>query len=129
MPRHATTTSFKPGHGSSPIENRFWNRLDKSGGDDSCWNWTGARLPKGYGIVGISQGKHKYTHRVAWELTNGPIPEGLWVLHRCDNPPCCNPAHLFIGNNRDNVLDMIQKGRAKRGPALGNQNWRGKKPP
>ena len=81
---------------------------------DQCWPWTGSRLSTGYGQISVA-GKTTTAHRVAWEQANGPIPKGLVVCHRCDNPPCCNPAHLFIGTPKDNTQDMIQKGRkAKR---------------
>ena len=78
--------------------------------DGDCLVWTGARDRYGYGWFEF-QGKTLRTHRIAWELANGPIPGGLWVCHHCDNPPCCNTAHLFIGTRRDNVLDMSAKGR------------------
>ena len=86
---------------------RFWDRVDKSG---DCWPWIGSRQVNGYGHV-RSQNRSLYAHRVAWTLANGPIPPGLWVLHRCDNPPCVNPSHLFLGTARDNTLDSIAKGR------------------
>ena len=77
-----------------------------------CWTWTRATNKAGYGKIGSGEGAGTLaTHRVSWELTNGPVPDGLFVLHRCDNPPCCNPAHLFLGTSRDNTLDMIAKGR------------------
>ena len=72
----------------------------------------GARLPQGYGRVRW-HGQDTRTHRLAWELAHGPIPSGLWVLHHCDNPPCCNPAHLFLGTAQDNHDDMHRKGRAR----------------
>ena len=96
----------------------FWSRVDQSGGPDACWPWTGAC--KRYGVLArdVSQGKkHAQAHRVAWELTNGPIPDGLYVLHHCDNPPCCNPAHLFLGTQEDNMRDCRDKGRL--GPRKG----------
>lgn len=72
--------------------------------------WTGATL-KGYGQIGDGRCL-RYTHRVAWELVNGPIPDGMHVCHHCDNPPCCNVDHLFLGTDADNNADMIAKGRA-----------------
>lgn len=77
---------------------------------EDCWLWIGCRTRAGYGLIGHG-GRLIYTHRVAWALTIGPIPDGLWVLHKCDNPPCVNPAHLFLGTNRDNMIDMARKGR------------------
>lgn len=98
---------------------KFWSNVAK-GAADECWKWTRARHPKGYGQVWLA-GKMRRAHRVAWELSNGPIPEGLHVLHRCDNPPCCNPAHLFLGTNADNVQDRDAKGR--RVAASGDQHY------
>lgn len=88
----------------------FWNRTDRSG---ECWVWTGDKLPTGYGVVRWKGLPHRHTrvHRIAWELARGPIPDGLWVLHRCDNPPCIRPDHLFLGTNADNMADMAAKGR------------------
>ena len=85
----------------------FFGRLDKG---DGCWEWPGAREKSGYGSLSHG-GKKKKAHRMAWELVNGPIPEGKLVCHRCDNPPCCPPDHLFIGTQRDNLHDAILKGR------------------
>jgi hypothetical protein len=79
---------------------------------NGCWEWQGSRLPQGYGILGIKKRNH-YAHRVSWEQHHGPIPPGMCVLHRCDNPPCLNPAHLFLGTQGDNMRDMAKKGRAK----------------
>jgi hypothetical protein len=92
-----------------------WQRIDATGGPDACWLWTGARSGKGYGTVHGSLPRALYTHRLAWELAWGPIPPGLCVLHRCDNPPCCNPAHLFLGTKAQNSADMVAKGRSARG--------------
>lgn len=90
-------------------EERFWAKVDCFGPDD-CWPWTaGKRL--GYGRLYVA-GRKETAHRLAYALAVGPIPEGLCVLHRCDNPGCCNPAHLFLGTQADNVADMEAKGRA-----------------
>lgn len=86
-----------------------WDRI-KTGSPDECWEWQGCRLPTGYGKIGRN-GVTYVTHRVVWELTNGSIHEGMVVCHRCDNPPCCNPNHLFLGTKGDNTADMISKGR------------------
>lgn len=93
----------------------FWSRFDKTG---SCWLWTGARISKGYGTVKL-QRRSKLTHRVAWEWTYGPIPQGLWVLHRCDQPACGRPEHLFLGTHADNERDKAQKGRHAQGERNG----------
>lgn len=80
---------------------------------NGCVEFTGARTEHGYGRLsrGGRGSGYERAHRVAWELANGPIPAGMWVLHRCDNPPCCNPKHLFLGTATDNVADMMAKGR------------------
>lgn len=75
-----------------------------------CVEWTGAKDTSGYGEISVS-GKSILTHRATWELVNGPIPDGLFVLHRCDNRVCRNIAHLFIGTHQDNVDDREAKGR------------------
>jgi len=96
-----------------PLSERFWPRVDRSGGVDSCWLWTGGKDPSGYGQTSDGR-RHLLTHRVAWELTNGAIPDGLWVLHDCpdgDNPSCVNPAHLWLGTAQQNTADMLAKGR------------------
>lgn len=87
-------------------EQRFWDYATK--GPD-CWGWTG-HTSCGYGVITVPGGQMK-AHRFSYELHNGPIPKGLHVLHRCDCPPCCNPAHLFLGTQADNVADMMAKDR------------------
>lgn len=99
----------------------FWSLVAK-GNDSDCWLWTGYCHPKtGYGSFRFSavMGKKNtgYAHRVAWVLTNGMLPGGLDVLHKCDNPPCCNPAHLWLGTQADNNADRDAKGRGG-GPKL-----------
>lgn len=79
-----------------------------------CWEWRGPRDLYGYGVIGHG-GKTLKAHRVSWELANGPIPEGQAVCHRCDNPPCWNPSHLFSGTQQDNLRDMNQKRRGNQG--------------
>lgn len=96
-------------HISQQKIDRFWSRVDDSGGPDSCWPWQLSRFPTGYGHA-ILHGR-EYAHRIAYELATGNDPRGLDVCHTCDNPPCCNPAHLFAGTALDNMRDRDAKGR------------------
>jgi hypothetical protein len=95
------------------LAERFWVKVDKNGPlhptlGTACWVWTGRHLTWGYGQI-----ENHLTHRLSWRLHNGPIPNRLQVLHRCDNPPCVNPAHLFLGTNTDNRADSKAKGRMR----------------
>lgn len=102
------------------LEERFWSKVDTSG---DCWIWTASRDTRGrYGQFMITDdGVHRRhaAHRVAWLLTHGDFPPpGKVVCHRCDNPPCCNPAHLFVGTQADNLRDMWSKGRGHDGSQI-----------
>ena len=97
-----------------PIEDRMWERVDRRGPDD-CWNWLGCKV-NGYGVIrpckmedGTEPGAIRVT-RLMWKLTYGREPRGM-MCHRCDNPACCNPAHLFEGDAAANAADMVAKGR------------------
>lgn len=93
--------------------NRFWGKVTYSADTTVCWEWQAYRGPKGYGQFGIGRNRLESSHRVAWALFHdGVFPEQC-VLHRCDNPPCCNPHHLFLGDRSDNNQDMRDKGRGK----------------
>lgn len=105
------------------LEERFWVKVNKFGPVliprlGRCWVWTG-HLQRGYGQIRKGRGKVR-AHRCAWELTFGPITNKLWVLHKCDNPTCVRPSHLFIGTALDNSQDMLKKGRGNK--ATGNQH-------
>jgi hypothetical protein len=112
----------KLGERSMPIETRFWSKVDRSD-LNGCWPWTAFRQPAGYGYFqvpdgtfGVVKGKSRFAHRVAWMLFHKQlVPDGLCILHTCDNPPCCNPAHLFLGTTDDNNKDAAVKGRKPRG--------------
>lgn len=82
-----------------------------SGTGDRCWKWTGARNKEGYGIFRSVAFYGRLAHRVAWQIFEGPLPEGAFVLHKCDNPICVNPSHLFLGTQADNMRDMVNKSR------------------
>lgn len=100
---------------SNPIAQRFWAKVRKT---DTCWLWTASTRDKGYGAFSYRvDGKQiqDRAHRYSWVLRHGAIPDGLWVLHRCDVPACVNPAHLFLGTSDDNISDMIKKGRHVKG--------------
>jgi hypothetical protein len=110
---------FVPGIRTS-LAKRLFDRVDIPypwPRNDSCWTWKGATTHFGHGVIGLGvrgQG-NAMTHRVSWELHFGPVPDGLCVLHTCDNPPCVNPNHLWLGTRLDNNRDMIAKGRYRGG--------------
>lgn len=110
-------SAFMKGSGA-PIAERFWKYVAKSDDPNGCWLWTAHRDHKGYGRMTCRSDRGRkipLVHRISWELHHGPIPDGMGVLHRCDNPPCCNPDHLFLGTAMDNTQDCITKDRFPRG--------------
>jgi hypothetical protein len=105
-------TAIKP---ITRIGTPFWDRVDIPADPDACWEWkAGTRGGDGRGCIRWN-GRTQSAYRVAWELTNGPIPAGMWICHACDNPPCVRPDHLFLGTPKDNTQDMWSKGRAYTG--------------
>lgn len=98
---------------------RFWKKVDKRGPGD-CWEWQGGSKVEGYGGLADDTGRVVLTHRFSYEIHFGAIPEGLMVCHRCDNPSCCNPNHLFLGTALDNTTDMVAKGRARAPKGIDN---------
>lgn len=104
----------------APAGERFWRHVKKT---DSCWVWTGYTNPFGYGEIRVGSTRDgsrrmKQAHRFSWELHYGPIPQDLFILHKCDNPPCVNPDHLFLGTQLDNMRDMIRKDRGAVPPSM-----------
>lgn len=110
------------------LEERLHARLDKSVGPDGCWVWTGSttRGEFGYGQIGeVKDGRRRcwLTHRLAMSLHLGrDLAAEECVLHRCDNPPCCNPTHLFLGDRNDNAKDKVAKGRQRNGIVPGERH-------
>jgi hypothetical protein len=95
------------------IEERFWSKVDKKS-DDECWEWTASKTKDGYGYFHPHGTETVLAHRQSYEMFVGKIPKGMYVCHHCDNPPCVNPNHLFLGNQLDNMRDMLNKGRKTR---------------
>jgi hypothetical protein len=99
------------------LAERYWKRVIVN--EVGCWEWNGSTNPFGYAKLGTHEGGWHPAHRVSWEIHFGPILDGLHVLHKCDNPPCSRPDHLFLGTELDNIYDKISKGRNPRGERHG----------
>ena len=98
-------------HNLTPVVDRFLKHVNKT---ETCWLWTGGKDKDGYGLIRI-KGKLIRAHRASWELFCGPIPDGLDALHKCDNPPCVNTDHLYLGTNMQNVQDRVDRKRGADG--------------
>jgi hypothetical protein len=103
MPRHRATRWLE----------QFWARVDKSPGEDACWIWRGARTTANYGLLMVNRMAIR-AHRLSFLLEHGAIPRDRYCCHRCDNPACVRPSHLFLGSAADNARDMVSKSRNAR---------------
>lgn len=104
---------------SKPLEQRFWEKVDRKG-DNECWEWQAYTCPStGYGKFGVGHPKVIGAHRYSYELHHGAIPPGMVIMHSCDNPKCVNPNHLSAGTDADNLRDMVKKGRSSAGEKCG----------
>ncbi len=103
----------------------FWSNVDKSLGESGCWMWRGKFTKRGYGYL-VFGTVPVYTHRLSLFLSCGEMPNGMCACHKCDNPPCINPAHLFLGTHQENMQDATVKGRHASGEKNGSSklNWR-----
>lgn len=117
-------TGTKKLHASCESESRIWRNVDRRG-EDECWPCKYKQNNSGHCRINIGQ-KYTQVHRFVYEITRGPIPAGMIVCHSCDVPHCCNPKHLWLGTIKDNVHDMLQKGRNRSNPRTGESHPKSK---
>ena len=109
----------RTGRPETDIRLRLLAKIDLKS-TSGCWLWTGAQVPQGYGLIKRKDGVQLRAHRLAYVLLSGPTAPGMFVCHRCDNPRCVRPSHLFLGSHLDNMADMVSKGRSSR--MIGSRN-------
>jgi len=120
-PKRVVEHGARPGPKARPAEERFWVKVDKSD-TSGCWEWTGNKNGSGYGLFMVRSPKKELAHRVSYRWDRGSLPPEKLVCHRCDNPGCVNPSHLFLGSARDNIIDMVEKGRGRHTSHPGESN-------
>jgi len=101
-------------------EERFWEKVNIPDDRNLCWLWTACVNPAGYGVFALSRTKQTIASRYSYLLNTGSIPKDMFILHKCDNPPCVNPEHLFVGTQKDNMMDKVNKGRGTKGEQVGS---------
>lgn len=102
---------------------RFWDKVKIETFFD-CWEWKACKDRWGYGAT-TANGVFTKSHRLAWTIVYGPIKKGMFICHKCDNPGCCNPTHLFVGTHKDNMRDMVSKKRFAKGEKNGSSKLQG----
>lgn len=126
--RHYTKPINEDEYTTISIEERFWSKVDRSGGAEACWPWLGSTA-KGYGVFHPDRKRGVPTARVAYELVNGPMAKGLQACRHCDNPLCCNPKHITPGTHKERAQEREAKGRGNKEMLVGVPNNVGEENP